>query len=296
MSEYNVSFNSDGYLLSGVIREPDGLAPEDRRAAFLVLHGFGGHKDTPSVLTPCAMLEALGYVTLRFDMRGCGMSEGEPGHLICLEQVADVKNALTFLASEPQASQCHVDPKRIGIVGSSFGGAVAVYAGGVDQRIGAVISSSGWGNGENKFRLQHAQVGAYDKFLALLEQGRQHRASTGQSLMVPRYEIVPIPAHLRERIMPGSIQMFTAETAQSMFDFRAEDVIGAIAPRPCLLLHAAQDSVTPTQQSIDMFANAGQPSELHLFADADHFLFAENNARVRRIVSDWLADYFPAKS
>ena len=30
--------------------------------------------------------------------------------------------------------------------------------------------------------------------------------------------------------------MFPAETAQSMFDFRADDVVGKIAPRP-LLLH-----------------------------------------------------------
>ena len=291
MSEQKISFVSDGYQLSGVIRVPESLAPNERRAAFLVLHGFGGHKETPSVLTPCDMLEALGYVTLRFDMRGCGESEGEPGNLICLEQVSDVSHALTFLSQHPQ-----VDPQRIGVVGSSFGGAVAVYSGGVDQRIAAVISSSGWGNGENKFRMQHAQEGAYARFLAMLEEGRAHRARTGQSLMVPRYEIVPIPAHLRERLVPGSLQMFTAETAQSMFDFRAEEVIGKIAPRPCLLLHAAQDSVTPTQQSIDMFARAGQPTDLHLFADADHFLFAENNARVRRIVSDWLADYFPAQT
>ncbi len=290
MREQKVSFASDSYQLSGVIRVPDNVAPEEKRAAFLVLHGFGGHKQTPSVLTPCDMLESLGYVTLRFDMRGCGESEGVPGNLICLEQVSDVRNALSFLAQHE-----HVDSLRIGVIGSSFGGAVAVYSGGVDKRIAAIISSSGWGNGENKFRMQHNEPGAYARFLGMLEQGRAHRARTGQSMMVPRYEIVPIPAHLRERLVPGSLQMFTAETAQSMFDFRAEDVIGAIAPRPCLLLHAAQDSVTPTQQSIDMFARAGQQTDLHLFADADHFLFAENNARVRGVVCAWLADYFPAQ-
>jgi len=30
--------------------------------------------------------DSLGYVTLRFDMRGCGESEGERGRVICLEQ------------------------------------------------------------------------------------------------------------------------------------------------------------------------------------------------------------------
>ena len=50
-----------------------------------------------------------------------------------------------------------------------------------------------------------------------------------------------------------------------MFDFRADDVVGNIAPRPLLLIHAAKDSVTPTEQSIEMFKRAGQPTELHLF-------------------------------
>jgi len=79
-----------------------------------------------------------------------------------------------------------------------------------------------------------------------------------------------------------------------MFDFRADDVVGKIAPRPLLLLHAANDSVTPTEQSIEMFKRAGQPGELHLISDADHFMFGENNTRVWNLVRDWLADYFPA--
>ena len=86
--------------------------------------------------------------------------------------------------------------------------------------------------------------------------------------MVPRYDIVPIPNHVRENLerqkvgmlAPNSIEMFPAETAQSMFDFRAEEVVGKIAPRPLLLIHAANDSVTPTEQSIEMFKRAGQPA------------------------------------
>jgi hypothetical protein len=35
-----------------------------------------------------------------------------------------------------------------------------------------------------------------------------------------------------------------------------------------------------------------QPTELHLFADTDHFMFAESNTRVRRIDQDWLAASF----
>jgi len=288
VGEATVSIPSAGLRLHGVISLPADAAAPTRLPAFLVLHGFGGNCESQNVLQPARVLGEFGYVTLRFDMRGCGKSEGEFGRVICLEQVEDTRNALNFLARHSA-----VDPGRIAVIGSSFGGAVAVYAGGVDKRIAAVVSNGGWGHGERKFRGQHPTPEAFAKFTAMLEEGKRHRARTGQSLMVPRYDIVPIPEQMRTHVVPGSIQMFPAETAQSMYDFRAEEVVGRIAPRPLLLLHSASDSVTPVEQSIGLFRQAGQPSELHLFADTDHFMFAESNTRVRRVVQDWLADYFP---
>jgi uncharacterized protein len=287
--EQRVTFSFNGLTLAGVVRIPDGAGADERRAAFIVLHGFGSNMTAGNVLGPCAMLDELGYATLRFDMPGCGESEGEKGRLICLEQVGAVGKALSMLVRHAQ-----IDPGRIGVIGSSFGAAVAVYAGGVDSRIAAVISSGGWGNGERKFRGQHPTPEAWAKFTAMLEEGKRVRAATGQSLMVPRYDIVPIPPEMRGHLAAGSVQMFPAETAQSMYDFRADDVVGKIAPRPLLLLHSANDHVTPTEQSVAMFERAGEPTELHLFAGVDHFMFAESNTRVRRLVQDWLAEYFPA--
>jgi predicted acyl esterase len=199
------------------------------------MHGFGSNMNSSNVLEPCRMFDKLGYVTLRFDMPGCGESEGVRGNLICLEQVQAASDALTFLAKHP-----NVEGDRIGMIGSSFGAAIAVYVCGVDKRVAAAISSGGWGDGERKFRGQHPGEAAWKKFTDMLAAGKAHRARTGQSLMVPRYDIVPIPEHLRGHVVERSIQMFPAETAQSMFDFRAEDVVGAIAPRP-LLLHSSSD-------------------------------------------------------
>ena len=299
MDEERVTFPSAGLHLHGALGVPADLGPAERRAGFLVLHGFGGNCDSTGVLNPTRVLNSLGYATLRFDMRGCGKSEGEFGRIICLEQVEDLANALSFFAQHPS-----VHPDRIGVIGSSFGGAVAVYAGGTNPRIAAVVSNGGWGHGERKFRGQHSSTEAWAKFTGMLEQGRATLARTGKSLMVPREEIVPIPGRVKENLdrqnvqmlATNSVEMFPAETAQSMLDFRAEDVVGKIAPRPLLLIHAANDSVTPTEQSVEMFKRAKQPAELHLFSGVDHFLFNENSTRVWNVLRDWLAAYFPART
>ena len=291
MTETKVTFTSKGLKLAGVVRVPEGVKPGERRAAFIVMHGFGSNSNSSNVLEPCAMFEKLGYVTIRFDMPGCGESEGERGHLICLDQVQAASDALTFLAQNP-----NVDPDRIGAIGSSFGAAIAVYVIGVDKRVAAAISSGGWGDGERKFRGQHPGDAAWKKFTDMLAEGKRHREKTGKSLMVPRYDIVPIPEHLRGHLSQNSIQMFTAETAQSMMDFRADDVIGNAKGRPVLLLHSSVDSVTPTEQAIEMFKRSSQPCDLHLFAETDHFMFAESNTRVRSVIYDWLDKYFPAQA
>jgi len=83
MSEDNVTFPSAGLKLSGNVHVPDGLKPGEKRGAFLVLHGFGSNKDSSNVLAPSKVLSELGYVTLRFSMRGCGDSADVPRWASC---------------------------------------------------------------------------------------------------------------------------------------------------------------------------------------------------------------------
>ena len=288
MNETPIAFTSQGLRLAGVLRRPAGMGEGERRPALVVLHGFGSNKEAENVLGPCAELEALGYITLRFDMPGCGDSEGPRGHLICMDQVQATLDAVSRIVGEPG-----VRAEAIGLVGSSFGAAVAVYAGAADSRIAGVVSSGGWGHGERKFRGQHPTPEAWANFTAMLAEGRAHRERTGTSLMVPRMQIVPIPPGLKRQRVPGGLEAFTAETAQSMYDFRAEEVVHRISPRPLLLLHSSVDSVTPTEQSLSLFAKAKMPTDLHLFGDTDHFMLAEGNRRVWNVVHDWLRKYLP---
>ncbi len=198
--EEQVSFLSDSLNLSGVVAKPEHLGLGERRPAFLVLHGFGGNKEGSGQTAIANQLIRWGYVTMRFDFRGCGDSGGESGRILCLDQVSDTSSALTYLASRTD-----VDAARIALVGSSFGAAVAIYTAGADERVAAVISCGGWGDGERKFRRQHPTPEAWSRCTHMLEEGRRHRKQTGKSLMVPRFDIVPIPEHLRNRMSKRSI-------------------------------------------------------------------------------------------
>ena len=284
-----MQFVSNDLELAGVLQLPDGLKKGERRAAFLVLHGFGSNKDGGNVVTVSNLLTGLGYATLRFDMRGCGESQGARGRTICLEQVEDTRAALDYLSRNE-----NVDARRIGVIGHSFGAAVAVYAAGVDSRIAACVSAGGWGDGVKKFRKQHESPEAWAKFQGMLEEGRRRKAR-GETMMVPRYDIVPIRPELRHNLAPGSILEFPFDVVESMYAFRANDVVRKIAPRPLLLLHPANDTVTPTEQSVDLFALAGQPTDLHLVAGVDHFMFSEGNTLVINLLRDWLALHFPSR-
>ena len=285
--EERVHFASAGLRLSGVFEAP--AAATGRVPAILVLHGFGSNKESAMMKAAAKLFGSLGYATLRFDMRGCGESEGERGRVICLEQVEDTRSAVQYLSARKD-----VDAGRIAVFGHSFGAAVAIYAAGVDPRIAACLSSGGWGDGAKKFRKQHESPQAWQRFTEMMARGTEKKRR-GETMTVPRFDIVPMRPELRGNLAPGSILEFPFDVVESMYAFTANEVVGRIAPRPLLLLHPANDTVTPTEQSIELFRHAGQPTDLHLVAGVDHFLLSEGNTLVLDIVRDWLARHFPAR-
>lgn len=289
-SAQKVEFDSDGLTLSGLLHRPRGMKKGEKRPAMLVLHGFGTSKNGSTPRQAAEILEGLGYIVLRFDMRGCGESGGERAWILCQDQVRDTSNALTWLAKQEG-----VDGRRIGVFGHSFGAAVAVYTGGIDERVAAVVGCGSWGDGVAKFREQHPTPAKWKKFMGRLEEGRRRRRETGKSLMVPRFEIVPIPKAQRKNLEGDWIKRFPAETAMSMMDFRANDVVANISPRPLLLLHPANDTTTPTSQAVGLFQHAKQPCDMYLVSGVDHFMLSDDTGIVRAMLKDWLERYLPVK-
>jgi pimeloyl-ACP methyl ester carboxylesterase len=106
--------------IKGTLALPDSGAAG---AAVVMLHGFGSSRDEVGGLfaMQAADLAAEGIASLRIDFRGYGESAGDMADTTLEGLVADAAAARSFLAEVEG-----VEASRIGVVGYSFGAAVAM--------------------------------------------------------------------------------------------------------------------------------------------------------------------------
>ena len=126
--------DTDGLMLPATLYSPRGCSAE-HKPAIVLLHGWLDKGATDTELEGFANLVAEeGYVVLVPLMRGWGGGQNDCG----LSQPADTVRMIEWLASQPG-----VDPDRIGVVGFSFGGQVALLTGALSHHVKAIISYSG---------------------------------------------------------------------------------------------------------------------------------------------------------
>jgi uncharacterized protein len=282
--EQAIAFPSDGLTLSGVLHVPEGATKP--RPAIILCHGFGGSCRGAGHPELAQALAHAGYVVLRFDFRGCGQSEGERGSVICLEEASDLRHAVDFLETRPE-----VDRNRIGVIGASLGGSVALYVAAKDKRLKLCAANGAIGKGERRFRFQYRDDDAWQAFLKRLDDAKRAKETTGRSVMLNRFDIVFIPESNRAGLPPGATMEFTAETAMSMLQFNPEDTIHAIAPRPLLLIHPRADAVVPVSETESMAKAAGANCEAHITESRNHF--GSGDPTLLAITLDWLKRKMP---
>ena len=210
--EEKVVVQSGNLKLAGIVHTPDNLKKGERRPAFVINHGFGGHKDGPQQIWTAKKFAELGYVALRFDFRGCGESEGKRGWVIAQEEVDDARAAVTYLQS-----RADVNPDRVAMSGTSFGAAVSIYTAGIDKRVAAVISQGGWVDGTSIAQTQHPTPEKWQAYIDRVEAARRKAEETGETQYLHRYDVVPVPERLRPFIDERSIFQFPVETALTKF-------------------------------------------------------------------------------
>jgi ABC-2 type transport system ATP-binding protein len=134
--------------------------PSDRAGkvpAVLLGHGFGGTKD--SVRADAEELTRRGYAVLTWTARGFGTSGGEI-HLDSPDyEVRDAQRLLDWLAARPEVRTDAAGDPRIGVVGGSYGGALALLLAGQDPRVDAIVPLITWNDLARSFLPQSAAGG-----------------------------------------------------------------------------------------------------------------------------------------
>ncbi len=103
--------------MCGILSEP---SRDAGRLMVVLCHGFGTSKDSRTYLRLEEQLFLAGISTFRFDFFGHGESEGRFAEITVSEAVNDVLAAI----NQVKDAGC----RRIGLVGSSFGGLAALVA------------------------------------------------------------------------------------------------------------------------------------------------------------------------
>jgi ABC-2 type transport system ATP-binding protein len=104
--------------------------------ALLLPHGFGA--DKTSVASTAQELARRGFVVLTWSARGFGHSTGQIGLNDPDFEVADASRLVDYLAKRPEVRLDGPNDPRVGVVGASYGGALALLLAGQDKRVDAI--------------------------------------------------------------------------------------------------------------------------------------------------------------
>ncbi len=182
---------------------------------------------------------AAGFVTLIFNFRGTGKSQG---NFDILGWSRDLEAAIEFLYSIEQ-----VDKPRLCLLGFSGGAAVSIYTAAHDPRISPVVACACPAD----FDLLNSKEIASSPI--------QHFREIGA---------------IKDKNFPPSPEYWSKgfETISPIH------WIDKISPRPLLLVHGDADEVIPLEQARWLFQKAKEPKELAIIPGAKHKLRLEEAA------------------
>jgi len=227
-ADYGLSFEQisfkarDGLALRGwFIRAPN------PKGTLVFSHGYAGDCSPDLIYAP--LFHQAGYNTLFFDYRGHGASGGNFTSLVYFER-EDLLAALDFLRARGIA--------RVGLIGFSMGGAIALATAPRSPMVVGVISDCAFAE------LRNVMVHAA-------------RARRVPALLAPLLGwLIVAFASVRLRA-----NLFSADPIHS---------VAQIAPRPLLIMHAGKDIQVPVEEARRLFDATREPKELWIVPNAMH--------------------------
>jgi dipeptidyl aminopeptidase/acylaminoacyl peptidase len=280
MGTERVHFYSEGARLAGILYLPEGASGEERKPGIVLCHGFTGIKELILSQYAGAFAEA-GLIALTFDYRGFGESDGQRGRLLWNEQVEDIRNAITYLSTREE-----VDPQRIGLWGTSYGGALAPYTLAVDDRVKACVGQLGFGDGATALE-EGLPVGHLEALRPMIEEDRRRRVLHNDPMYGDAMALTGDPemtAYMQKvaRQLPQlEGREILLQFLEAHLQFSPMSVIHKKGNRPLLLIAAEEDVICPVENYKRLYDEAPEPKEWVVFEKTRHFEFYDGEPALR---------------
>lgn len=274
----DVTFASHGSLCSGWLCLPDGASRSAPLPAVALAQGFSCVKEMRGYVEQYGRAFAdAGVAALVFDYRFLGMSEGEPRQQVFPDaQQQDIKNAISFLQNCDE-----IDGDRIGLWGTSYGGAHVLHVGAFDRRVKAIVSQVPLVDGyANALRLMREDE--FVEFVALIEDDHTARfrglPSKHFPVVAPKGEqcVLPMdPSHewfiSAAETAPLWKNYVTTESLERFIEYAPVNIMHLIAPVPLMMIIGSRDTLTPPDLALRAYARALPGNKECVLFEGGHF-------------------------
>ncbi len=299
----DIELQSDGATLRGWFYRPDD-GGEDLPCVVLN-HGFSGVKEM-HLDDYAEVLCAAGLACVVYDHAGFGASDVAPGRprqeIDPWAQIRGIQDAITYAQARPE-----VDADRIGVWGTSYGGAHAYVVAAIDRRVKAVCGQVPLISGRRNFETL-VRVDFWEATWQLLAADRLARARGEEPAMLPVVHEDPLQQSALPT--PDSYAFFTRTQAERAPSWRNEVTVrtlelfqgyepGAylplIAPTPLLMVVAPNDRLAPGEWATAAYETAAHPKRLVL-VPGGHFdaYVGEGFAISSAAARDWFVEHLAA--
>lgn len=249
-ADYNLPFenvtvtSSDGLELAGW------FIPSRNGAVILMQHGYKSTRK--ELLNEAEMMYRHGYGALLTSVRAHDRSGGET-ITFGMHEVNDMDAWYQYLVSRDD-----IDPDRIGILGNSYGGMLAIQYAAQNEAIRAVVANSAFSS------LNDTVSTSVTYFTDL-----------------PAFPFAPLIVFWAER-----------ETGFKTEDIDATKWIMQISPRPVFLMQGGADVVISVDSGQRLYDAAGEPKELWFDPELGHVRFdTERAEEYERRVAEFFDRY-----
>ncbi|HEY4712489.1 MAG TPA: alpha/beta fold hydrolase [Dehalococcoidia bacterium] len=234
-----IRLKADGLELAGELHIP---SRDKVHPALCICHGIPAAPPDPTDRGYALLAQDFcrtGFITLIFNFRGTGKSEG---NLDILGWSRDLQAALDFLYNLKE-----VDKTRFCLLGFSGGAAVSIYIAAHDPRVSSVVTCA-----------------CPADFRSLTQR------ETPQNT-IQRFRQI---GAIRDKDFPPSI----AEWEKGFEIISPIKWIDKISPRSLLLVHGDADKLIPLEHAHRLYQKAKEPKELKIIPGARHKLRLEKAA------------------